>query len=200
MECSSSCCVCIQQTTSLEKKLRIDVRRNSTDVRKSGFEAIHLLSILEIEAATELLSTPNTSTKIGYTVPFIKAKNIKFLTENSKVPVPEVHIAFKNPTNNKTYIIMEYLPSNTLKNNIIKDIITKPQSILLLDYFRMLNHQPYLDRTLSSYYTMFTHSNLQLKNIIVQRLRDRDGYPDAGWYLEFRDLYNITITYRFKPN
>lgn len=57
--------------------------------------------------------------KIGYTVPFIKAKNIKFLTENSKVPVPEVHIAFKNPTNNKTYIIMEYLPSNTLKKLLL---------------------------------------------------------------------------------
>lgn len=121
-------------------------------------------------AATELPSTPNTSTKviwvryfavkIGRRVPLIKAKNIKFLAESSKVPILKVHTAFKDPINNKTYIIIEYLPSNTLKkllpslnsakkamiSSLIKATITKLRSILLLDYLGMLNRQPFLDR------------------------------------------------------
>jgi aminoglycoside phosphotransferase (APT) family kinase protein len=249
--------------------------------RESTVEAIRLPSVSEIEAATELLSTPDTSTKVvrvrnfavkmGHGVPLIEAENMKFLAENSKVPVPKVHAAFKDPANNKTYIIMEYLPGDTLEkllpslnsvekatiSNLIKDAITELRSIPPPDYFGMLNRQPYLDgvfwtenlnpkisgpfaneedmnlaiieklrqtesdqyirllrnmvnRTLSGHRTVFTHGDLQPKNIMVQRLGDRDGCPEfritlmdwesAGWYPEFWDFCNATIACRFKPD
>ncbi|EAW17177.1 uncharacterized protein NFIA_005390 [Aspergillus fischeri NRRL 181] len=135
--------------------------------RESAFEVIRLPSVSEIEAATELLSTPDTSTKVvrmrdfavkmGHGVPLIEAENMKFLAENSKVPVPKVHAAFKDPANNKTYIIMEYLPGDTLEkllpslnsaekatiSNLIKAAITELRSIPPPDYLGMLNRQPY---------------------------------------------------------
>lgn len=77
--------------------------------------------------------------KIGHGVPLIKAENMKFLTENNKVPILKVYAAFKDPVNNKTYIIIEYLPSDILEkllpslnsakkamiSSLIKAVITK---------------------------------------------------------------------------
>ena len=94
---------------------------------KTASEAIRLPTVAEIKAAIELIS--DTSAKViqvnkRFTVkwasayPLIKAKNMKFLATSSKVPVPNVHIAFRNPDTNKTYIIMEYLPGDTLQVNI----------------------------------------------------------------------------------
>lgn len=250
--------------------------------RETTSEAIRLPTVAEIEAATELISTPDTSAKVvrvnerfavkmGHGVPLIEAENMKFLAANSKVPVPKVHAAFRDPDTNKTYIIMEYLPGDTLQkllpslnpvekatiSNLIKDAITELRSIPPPDYFGMLNRQPYLDgvfwteglnpkisgpfanqgdmnlaileklrqtesdqyiqllrnmvnRTLNSHRNVFTHGDLQPKNIMVERLGYRDGSPEyritlldwesAGWYPEFWDFCNATIACRFKPD
>lgn len=155
---------------------------------------------------------------------------MKFLAANSKVPVPKVLAAFKDPDTGKNYIIMEYVPGDTLEKllpsvspaekaaicNSIKDAITELRSIPAPDYFGMLNHQPYLDGvfytspldpkisgpfasqedlnlgiiemlrrteseqyirmlrdmvdlTLKNHRTVFTHGDLQPKNIMVER-------------------------------
>ncbi|OGM42618.1 hypothetical protein ABOM_009584 [Aspergillus bombycis] len=250
--------------------------------RESDPEAICLPTVAEIEAATEVLSTPDTSAKVvrvnkhfavkmGNGVPLIEAENMKFLAANSKVPVPKVYAAFRDPGTKKTYIIMQYLHGDTLQKllpsltqaekaaicNSIKNAITELRSIPPPGYFGMLNRQPYLDgvfwtkaldpkisgpfenqedmnlailrrlrqtesdqyiqllrtmvnRTLKCHRTVFTHGDLQPKNIMVERLGDRDGCPEfrvtlldwesAGWYPEFWDFCNATIACRFKPD
>ena len=67
-----------------------------------------------------------------------------------------------------------------------------------------------VNRTLNSHHNVFTHGDLQPKNIMVERLRHRDRGPEykitlldwesAGWYLEFWDFCNTTIACRFKPD
>lgn len=56
------------------------------------------------------------SVKMGHDVHLIEAENMKFLAANSKVPVPKVRTASRDPDTNKTYIIMEYIPGDTLQN------------------------------------------------------------------------------------
>lgn len=138
--------------------------------KEPASDAVRLPSVAEIEAATELLSTPDTSAKVvrvnknfavkmGHSVPLIEAENMKFLAANSKVPVPEVYAAFRDPGINKTYIIMRYIPGDTLQTlmpslnqldktaicNLIKDAIVELRSVPPPDYLGMLNRKPYLD-------------------------------------------------------
>lgn len=40
---------------------------------------------------------------------------MNFLATSSKVPVTKSHTAFRDPVTNKTYIIMGYLPGDTLQ-------------------------------------------------------------------------------------
>lgn len=133
-------------------------------------EAIRLPTAAEIETATELISMPDMSTKvfrvndrfavkIGCDVSLIEAENMKFLAANSKVPVPKVYAAFRNPDTKKTHIVMEYIPGDTLQkllpslnlvekariSKLVKDAITELRSIPSPGYFGMLNRQPYLD-------------------------------------------------------
>ncbi|KAL4935219.1 hypothetical protein BDV06DRAFT_229026 [Aspergillus oleicola] len=251
-------------------------------LRETDSEAICLPTVAEIEAATEVISTPDTSAKVvrvnkhfavkmGHGVTLIEAENMRFLAENSKVPVPKVHAAFRDTGTNKTYIIMQYLHGDILQQlvpslnlgekvticNLIKDAITELRSIPPPGYFGMLNRQPYLDgvfwaeglnpkisgpfenqedmnlaiieklrqtesdqyirllrdmvhRTLNGHSAVFTHGDLQPKNILVERLEDRDGRPEfritlldwesAGWYPEFWDFCNATIACRYKPD
>ncbi|PIG80596.1 hypothetical protein AARAC_012067 [Aspergillus arachidicola] len=244
-------------------------------------EALRLPTVAEIEAATEVISTPDTSAKVvrvnkhfavkmGHGIALIEAENMKFLAANSRVPVPKVHAAFRDPSTDKTYIIMQYVHGDTLQKllpslkksekaticNLIKDTMAELRSIPPPDYLGMLNHQPYLDgvfwtegldprisgpfhsqeemnlaiieklrqtesdqyirllrnmvnQTLKNHRTVFTHGDLQPKNILVERLGAHDECPEfkitlldwesAGWYPEFWDFCNATIACRFKP-
>ena len=75
-------------------------------------------------------------------------------------------------------------------------------------YIQLL--QTMVNRTLNHHRIVFTHGDLQPKNIIVERREDRDGCPEfritlldwesAGWYPEFWDFCNATIACRFKPD
>ncbi|KAB8262386.1 kinase-like domain-containing protein [Aspergillus pseudonomiae] len=75
-------------------------------------------------------------------------------------------------------------------------------------YINLLRNM--VNQTLKHYRTVFTHGDLQPKNIMVERLGDRDGCPEfkiilldwgsAGWYPEFWDFCNATIACRFKPD
>ncbi|KAH8434257.1 phosphotransferase family protein [Aspergillus melleus] len=246
------------------------------------FEAVRLPTVAEIEAATEVLSAADTSAKVvrvnkdfavkmGHNVTIIEAENMKYLAENSKVPVPKVHAAFKDPDTNKTYIIMQYIPGDTLQSllpslsktekaticSLVKAAVAELRSIPPPDYFGMLNRHPYLDgvfwtegldprisgpfenqeemnlaiieklrqtgsdqyirllrnmidRTLNGHRNVFTHGDLQPKNIMVERLGDSEGHLDyrislldwesAGWYDESWDFCNATIACTFKPD
>ncbi|GAD98892.1 conserved hypothetical protein [Paecilomyces variotii No. 5] len=209
---------------------------------------------------------------MGHGVPLIEAENMKFLAANSKVPVPKVHAAFRDPDTNKTYIIMEYIPGDTLHKilpslnqvekamicSLVKAAITELRSIPPPDYFGMLNRRPYLDgvfwsegldpkisgpfanqrdmnlaiteklratesdqyirllqnminQTLNNHRIVFTHGDLQPKNILIERTSGgRDGcrefkislldWESAGWYPEFWDFCNATVACRFKPD
>ncbi|KAE8375287.1 kinase-like protein [Aspergillus bertholletiae] len=235
-------------------------------------EAIRLPSVAEIEAATDVISTLDISTKIVRVNEHFAVKSgYLFIAANSKFSVPKVHATFTQPDTRTAYIIMEYLPGDTLQkllpslnpvekakiSNLIKDAITELRGIPPSNYLGMLNRQPYLDevfwteglnpkisgpfadqgemnvsilerlrktesehyirllqnmvdRTLHSHSTVFTHGDLQPKNIMVERLGDRDGSPEfkitlldwegAGWYPEFWDFCNATIACRFKPD
>ncbi|PWY90303.1 kinase-like protein [Aspergillus sclerotioniger CBS 115572] len=220
---------------------------------ETGLAAIRLPTVAEIEAATGLISTPDASDKVvrvnehfavkmGHGVTLIEAENMRFLAANSKVPVPKVYAAFRDPDTKKTYNVMQYLPGDTLQTilpslelaeksiicKLIKNAITELRSIPPPDYFGMLNRQPYLDgvfwtkgldpkisdhmvnRTLNGHRIVFTHGDLQPKNIMVERLEDCGGglefkitlldWESAGWYPEFWDFCNATIACRFKPD
>lgn len=75
-------------------------------------------------------------------------------------------------------------------------------------YVQLLRNM--INLALKNHRTVFTHGDLQPKNIVVQRLGDRDRCPDfritlldwesAGWYPEFWDFCNATIACRFKPD
>ncbi|RDW81538.1 aminoglycoside phosphotransferase family protein [Aspergillus mulundensis] len=239
-----------------------------------------LQSSRQIDAATEVLNAADTSAtvvrvngrfavKVGLQVPLIEAETMKFLAANSKVRIPKVYDAFVDPESNKTYIIMDHVPGDTLRDllpslgrdekaricELIKNKLTKLRSIPAPDYLGMIDHSPYLDgvfwncgldpkicgpfaseeelncgmieklrqteseqyirllrtmmdRTLHGHRTLFTHGDLQPKNIMVERLDDGDGAPDfkitlidwesAGWYPEYWDFCNATVACRFK--
>lgn len=65
-------------------------------------------------------------------------------------------------------------------------------------------------RTLKRHRTVFTHGDLQPRNIMVERLGTRNGEPNfkitlvdwetAGWYPEFWDFCNAAIASQFKPD
>ncbi|KAI9035256.1 uncharacterized protein KD926_004225 [Aspergillus affinis] len=133
---------------------------------------------------------------MGHGVTMIEAENMKHLAENSKVPVPKVHAAFKDPDTNKTYIIMQYIQGDTLQKllpslsksekvticNLLKDSIVELRSIPPLDYFGMLNRQPYLDGVfwtdgldpkISGPFTNQAEMNLA----IIEKLRQTESDP-----------------------
>ncbi|KAL2864832.1 uncharacterized protein BJX67DRAFT_373642 [Aspergillus lucknowensis] len=168
--------------------------------RETASEAIRLPTVAEIVAATELISAPDAPAKVvqvnerfavkmGHGVPLVEAENMRFLAANSKVPVPKVYAAFRDPDTNKAYIIMEYLPGDTLqkllpsldpveKLQLPRDvgdmklaIIEKLRQTESDQYIRLLRNT--LDRTLNGHRTVFTH-------------------------VEFWEFCNATIACRFK--
>lgn len=65
-----------------------------------------------------------------------------------------------------------------------------------------------IERTLHGHRTVFTHGDLQPKNIMVERV-DAAGpsfkitlvdWEMAGWYPEFWEFCNATVCCRFKPD
>ncbi|CAK39990.1 uncharacterized protein An08g07430 [Aspergillus niger] len=147
---------------------------------------------------------------------------MKFLEEH-QVPVPQVHAAFEDPNSKKTYIIMDHVPGDTLESllpslnpsekaticKLIKDAMSKLRSIPSPgmsqiekeQYIRLL--RPMIDQTLRGHRPVFTHGDLQPKNIMVERLGVRDGCPEfnitllvregAGWFPEYWEFCNATI-------
>lgn len=71
--------------------------------------------------------------------------------------------------------------------------------------------QKMVESTLHDHHSVFTHGDLQPKNIMVEGVEPRDGgslpfkitiidWEIAGWYPEFWDFCNATISCRFKPD
>lgn len=133
-------------------------------------DSLALPTIAEIEAAAEILSFPDTFTKVvrvkehfavkfGNGIALSEAENMKFLATNSAVPVPKVYAAFIDPETNRTYIIMDYIPGDDLQKllpsltpsektvicRLVRNAIVELRKIPAPDYLGTLNRQPYND-------------------------------------------------------
>ncbi|XRM41001.1 hypothetical protein ABZX51_004301 [Aspergillus tubingensis] len=85
-------------------------------------------------------------------------------------------------------------------------IIERLRQIESEQYIRLF--RPMIERTLTGHRPVFTHGDLQPKNIMVERLGVRDGCPEfkitlldwegAGWFPEYWEFCNATIACRFK--
>ncbi|QGI90562.1 hypothetical protein CEK26_001777 [Fusarium fujikuroi] len=82
-------------------------------------------TIAEIRASTEVLSPTDASAtvvnvgkkfavKFGHTVSPDEAEALKFLSSNSKVPVPEVYATLVEPETGITFIVVEYINAKSL--------------------------------------------------------------------------------------
>ncbi|KAJ0420572.1 kinase-like domain-containing protein [Aspergillus carlsbadensis] len=226
-----------------------------------------LPTIAEIEATTEVMGLQGKYAKVarvnehfvvkwGHTVSLAEAENMKFIAESSKVPVPKVHAAFTDPDSKKTYIIMEYVPEETLEKLLPSLSQEEKATILPPGYLGMANRHPFvdgvfwsagldpkvsgpfsdqqeinlaliekirghekepypqflqgmIDQTLRGHRAVFTHGDLQSKNIMADRLETpASGGPKSkvtlvdweasGWYPEFWEWCSATIACRFK--
>ncbi|KAE8352300.1 kinase-like domain-containing protein [Aspergillus coremiiformis] len=129
-----------------------------------------LPTIAEIEAATDLLSMPDRSTKVvrvkehfavkfGIGIPLSEAENMRFLAANSNVPVPKVYATLIDPETKRIFIIMEYIHGDNLQKllpsltrpqkaiicKLVKDAIIELRNVPPPDYLGTLNHRPYHD-------------------------------------------------------
>ncbi|KAB8215289.1 kinase-like domain-containing protein [Aspergillus novoparasiticus] len=198
-------------------------------------ERIVLPSIAEIEASADILSDPSRSfkvvrvrehfaVKVGTSIAPLEAENMKFVAANSKVPVPKVHDHFVDPETQKRYIIMDYVPGyfgnlnrTPYYEGILSTIDHDPSISGLLKclgqgesphYVRLLREP--IQRTLRGHKTVFTHADLQPKNVMVeQKGVCEGGSPDyqitlidwnlAGWYPEYWDYCISTVYCQGKP-
>ncbi|RGP66705.1 aminoglycoside phosphotransferase [Fusarium sporotrichioides] len=82
-------------------------------------------TIAEIRASTEVLSAPGASAtvvkvgekfavKFGHAVSVQEAEALKFVSTNSKIPVPEFYATIVEPETGITFIVMEYINAKTL--------------------------------------------------------------------------------------
>ncbi|KAM0228839.1 hypothetical protein ACHAPO_010476 [Fusarium lateritium] len=128
-------------------------------------------TIAEIRASTELLSPPDASAKVvkvgtfavkfGHTVSLQEADALRFVSTNSKVPVPEVFETIVELETGVTFIIMEYIDGKTLgdlwpsleasdKLEITNQLRAALQNLRSLEpqspsYFGSVDRQPLLD-------------------------------------------------------
>ncbi|KAJ5152684.1 Aminoglycoside phosphotransferase [Penicillium canariense] len=224
-----------------------------------------LPTVAEIEASPDVLSIPTNdikvvrarerfAVKIGNRIPSQEAENMKFVAQNSNVPVPKVYDHFFDLETQKRYIIMDYIPgadlekayhrsrqrrkrqsANGLEPYLMNYGISQirgtletwgaslistnqeqmNQGILATlsvrdspQYVRLLRGM--IARTLKDHKIVFTHGDLQPKNIMVERNGlQEDGNSDfkitlidwnlSGWYPECWDFCNSTVHCQLKP-
>ncbi|KAF7620794.1 hypothetical protein AFLA_006091 [Aspergillus flavus NRRL3357] len=190
-------------------------------------------------ASTDILSDPSRSVKVvrvrerfavkvGTSIAPLEAENMQFVAANSKIPVIKVHDHFVDPETQKRYIIMDHVPGTDLqklapslpenqKKTVSKRIREAPDELRRIPskgqresphYVRLLRKP--IQRTLRGHKTVFTHADLQPKNVIVeQKGVCEDGSPEyqitlidwslAGWYPEYWDYCNSTVYCQGKP-
>ncbi|TQN69272.1 hypothetical protein CSHISOI_06211 [Colletotrichum shisoi] len=239
-------------------------------------------SIDEIRASTDILSPSDASAtvarvgqhiavKFGARISLLEAENLKYVSENSDVPVPKVLATMTEPETGCNFIVMEYVDGQRLdaiweslaseeKHDIGKQIQTALEDLRKIPipgYFGALDRQPFPDgifwtqegnpetsgpfdteeelnkgivrrleasepasytsllaalisETLKGHRAVFTHGDLQPKNILVSRSGIKeDGrgefkikiidWENSGWYPEYWEFCNSTITGRFRP-
>lgn len=90
-----------------------------------------------------------------------------------------------------------------------RGIVERLRQTESLQYVQLL--QKMVNSTLHDHRSVFTHGDLQPKNIMVERVEPHDGgnspfritlvdWEIAGWYPEYWDFCNATISCRFKPD
>ncbi|KAJ5958230.1 kinase-like domain-containing protein [Penicillium vulpinum] len=130
------------------------------------YNSLILPTIEEIKASTDILSDDNLTTvvrvkehfavKYGDHLHLIEVDNLQFLA-GQNIPVPRVYSAFIDPETNIRYIIMEYIPGQSLAKllpslqpaektkicKLLKDTFTRLREIPSQGYLGALNRQPY---------------------------------------------------------
>lgn len=95
------------------------------------------------------------------------------------------------------------------EDNMNEGILRKLESSEQLSYVGFL--RTLISTTLHNHQTFFTHGDLQPKNILVQRINSTAGdtalfkikiidWETAGWYPEYWESCNATISARFNPD
>ena len=109
-------------------------------------------------------------------------------------------------TGDNPLITGPFANQNEMNRGILKNLAQRESP----HYIRLL--QGMVDRTLYGHRTVFTHGDLQPKNIMVERVDDAAAAGDpgfritlvdwemAGWYPEFWEFCNATVCCRFKPD
>lgn len=126
--------------------------------------------IAEIRASTEVLSPTDASAtlvkvgekfavKFGHTVSPGEAEALKFLSSNSKVPIPEVYAKLVEPETGINFIVVEYINANCLTDlwpslaasdkleisNQLRAVIQDLRSLESPSYLGSLNRRPLTD-------------------------------------------------------
>ncbi|KAG8354294.1 hypothetical protein FVEN_g7719 [Fusarium venenatum] len=128
-------------------------------------------TIAEIRASTEVLSPPDASAKVvkvgtfavkfGHTVSLQEAEALRFVSTNSRVPVPELFETIVEPESGVIFIIMEYIDGKSLgdlwpsleasdKPEITDQLHAALQDLRSLEpqspsYFGSVDRQPLID-------------------------------------------------------
>ncbi|EKJ70509.1 hypothetical protein FPSE_09262 [Fusarium pseudograminearum CS3096] len=127
-------------------------------------------TIAEVRASSEVLSAPGASAtvvkvgehfavKFGRTVTLQEAENLRFMSENSKVPVPKFYKTMAEPETGINFIVMEYIDSKTLAEqwpsleasekleiaDHLRVILQDLRSLKPPSYLGSLNRKPFQD-------------------------------------------------------
>ncbi|KAJ5165449.1 kinase-like domain-containing protein [Penicillium coprophilum] len=112
-----------------------------------------LPTIAETQAFTDILAKDKLTTVVrvkehfavnhGQHLPLIEAENLQFLADHT-IPVPKACSAFTDPKTDLRYLVMEYIPGQTLKKLLPSLELTKKTKIcnLLKDAFAKLREMP----------------------------------------------------------
>ncbi|KAF1817784.1 phosphotransferase enzyme family protein [Dissoconium aciculare CBS 342.82] len=216
----------------------------------------------------------NLTVKYGNAVKLLEAGTMRFVADNSAVHVPKIHGSFTDPETDEHFIVMDFIPGETLEkllptlNQQEKDQITQrikeavaelrripspgyiggiKKSAIPHDMFWFPGRDPiiagpfeneaafnegllrrlgtvssmtesYLDtlrelfnEALKNHRIVFTHSDLQPKNIMVHRTSDdEDGidqfqitiidWEDAGWYPDYWEFCQANVMAQYRAH
>ncbi|KAL4821803.1 hypothetical protein BDW67DRAFT_189733 [Aspergillus spinulosporus] len=179
-------------------------------------------SVAEIETSTDLLSDPSKSVKVvrvrerfvvkvGTFIPPLEAENMKFVAAISNVRYlgnlnrTPYYEGILSTVDHDPNISSPFDNEEQLNQGLLK-CLEKRESP---HYVRLLREP--IQRTPREHKTVFTHADLQPKNVMVeQKGVCEDGSPDyqitlvdwglAGWYPEHWDYCNSSVYYQSRPD
>ncbi|RDW66951.1 hypothetical protein BP5796_09700 [Coleophoma crateriformis] len=164
-------------------------------------------TIDQIKAATELLSPEDATMKVvkigtkfavkfGRAVSLVEAESMRFVASNTSVPVPEVFATFSDPQTKINYIVMEFMPGQSLDiAKQLNDIMKNLREVEPPNYLGSVGNQalpdgvfwdPDLDKAITGPFT----SESALNEGIIQHLTRTEA---PGQVQLLRELISSTL-------